>query len=139
MTETELALWIQVAAVLAAVGASIVALKIASRASREALLQSKLMFELEALVRLLENNSRGGSTDALERAKLGAEGLALVGTLGPELLPTQWARKVNMDDAGLREHIADPTWPDWKKDQFETQLAVNDVSAKIRNIIAKRR
>ncbi len=85
--------FISAVAVVVAVGASLVALfvswrervnarKIAAEDRRVALEQAKLMFDLEQLLRLLENGNRGGSTDALERARLGAEALSLIGLLG---------------------------------------------------------
>lgn len=64
----------------------------------EALRHSHLMFELEALSRLSQNLNRGGSTDALERAQMGAEALTLVGLVGPERVPRLWERKVSDHD-----------------------------------------
>lgn len=133
---------IQTLAVLAAVGAALVALyisakdrrnsrEIAAIDRREAFRQSHLMFELEALRRLSENRNRGGSTDPAEVSRMGAEALTLVGILGGERLPTQWERSVG-DDAKLRAAFCDPEMPEYKKDALETQLALNAVIADIR-------
>lgn len=84
MTTEDLTLWIQAAAVLVAVAASIVALfvswrdrvstrTIAAEDRRTALERAKLMFDLETLLRLLENRNRGGSTDTQESRCMGAE------------------------------------------------------------------
>lgn len=138
MTEAQLSNWIQIAAVLAAVGASIVALivsaldrrnarKIADADRAASLHHARLLFELEMASRLLENNNRGGSTDAIERAQLGAEALTMIGILGRGRVPRQWARRVDRDDDGLSDLLADPDLPDFKKDAVETQLAVNAI------------
>ncbi|TFB46503.1 hypothetical protein [Cryobacterium tagatosivorans] len=145
MTQDEIALWVQVAAVLAAVGASIVALVISAKDRNAAHFiaaedrkfaqrHSKLMFELETLVRLLENRNRGGSTDREESSRMGAEALTLVGLIGPERLPRQWERAVSMSDEGLRQLQDDAGFPQYKRDAIETQLAVSAVVAEIRII-----
>lgn len=59
-------------------------------------------------------------------SRLGAEALTLVGTLGPDLVPELWARKVG-DDEKLRTHFADPGFPQYKRDAIEVQLAMNQV------------
>lgn len=142
--------FIQVVAVLVAIGASIIALvlswrdrvsarKIAAEDRRVALEQAKLMFDLEQLLRLLENGNRGGSTDALERSRLGAEALSLIGLLGPELLPRQWARRIEHEDKELREKLTDESEsPEFIKDTIETQLAVNTTVDRIRKIIDRK-
>lgn len=138
MTQEQLSNWIQVAAVLAAVGASIVALVVSALDRRNArtiadadraasLHHARLLFELEMATRLLENNNRGGSTDDVERAQLGAEALTMVGILGRGRVPRQWDRRVARDDEGLSDLLADPDLPDFKKDAVESQLAVNAI------------
>ncbi|WP_127482941.1 hypothetical protein [Microbacterium oxydans] len=138
---------------LAAVGASIVALvvsardrksaqaiaegdrasaaAIAAQDRREALRQAHLIFELEALTRLLENLNRGGSSNRDESSKMGAEALTLVGVLGADRLPHLWEEKA-ADDATLQAHFDDPEWPQYKKDAIEVQLAVNALRREIR-------
>jgi hypothetical protein len=136
MTQDELSNWIQVVAVLTAVAASIVALSVSAKDRRNAreiadadraasLHHARLLFELEMATRLLENNNRGGSTDPLERAQLGA--LTMIGVLGRKRVPRQWDRRVDRNDDGLADLISDPQMPDWKKDAFESQLAVNAI------------
>jgi hypothetical protein len=144
MTEAEAAgFWIQVAAVVVAVAASIVALvisfldrrnakTIAADDRTDALASAKLMFELEQLLRLLENNNRGGTTDPLERSRMGAEALTLIGLLGQDRVPRQWTRRVGRDDDGLGELLVDDDMPDFKKDAIETQLALNAVVNEIK-------
>lgn len=140
MTTSDL---IQVAAVFAAVGAAIIALiisaldrknarRIADADRTSALRHAHLMFELEALTRLSENLNRGGSTDALERSRMGAEALTLVGVLSPNRVPELWERKVGDDDR-LRAAFADPEMPEYKKEALETQLAISAVLRQIRN------
>lgn len=134
---------IQIAAVLAAIAASIVALlisaldrrnarRIADADRASALRHSHLMFELDALTRLSQNLNRGGSTDALERAQMGAEALTLVGVLSPERVPELWERKVGNDDR-LRAAFNDPEMPDYKKEALEAQLAISAVLREIRD------
>lgn len=138
MTQDELSNWIQVVAVLAAVGASIVALVVSAKDRRNAreiadadraasLHHARLLFELEMATRLLENKNRGGSTDPIERAQLGAEALTMIGVLGYDRVPRQWSRRVDRDDDGLSDLLIDPETPEWKKDAIETQLAVNSI------------
>lgn len=149
---------IQLLAVLAAVGASIVALvvsgkdranaqkiaeadraaaaEVAMQDRREALRQAHLMFELQTLTRLLENLNRGGSTVPEEVKRLGAEALTLIGALGPERLPTLWEERVG-DDGRLRTAYEDPEMPQFKKDALESQLAVNAVLREIREALQR--
>lgn len=136
---------IQLAALLAAVAASIIALvvsaldrrnarRIADADRASALRHAHLMFELEALTRLSQNLNRGGSTDDLERAQMGAEALTLVGVAGPKRVPRLWERKVGDDDRLLAAQER-PDMPDYKKDALEVQLAVNAVLREIRREI----
>lgn len=144
MENAQVALWVQAAAVVVAIGASMVALtvswrervnarRIAALDRRSSLSQAKLVFDLEVLVRLLENLNRGGSTDPAETRRMGAEALTLVGMIGPDLLPTLWERRVGEDEK-LRAHLVDPEFPQYKRDAIEVQLAVNDVLTEIRRL-----
>lgn len=149
MLQMRLTDWIQTAAVLVAVGASVVALivswrdrvnarKIAAADRKAALAQAKLMFDMEALLRLLENQNRGGSTDDLERKRLGAEAMALVGLIGPERLPILWQRRIGHDDEELQEKLADGSdSPDFIKWAIEVQLALNKVVDEIRQVVSR--
>lgn len=140
--------FIQTAAVLVAVGASLVALftswrdrvsarKIAAEDRRASLEQAKLMFDLEALLRLQQNHNRGGSTDALERTQMGAEAMAIVGLLGPTVLPNLWQRRIGKSDDDLAAQVADEETEEWKKWQFETQIALNRTTARIRELVER--
>lgn len=139
MTTSDL---IQLAAVLAAVVAAIIALiiswldrrsalRIADADRASALRHSLLMLELEALTRLTQSLKRGGSTDDLERARMGAEALTLVGVLSPDRIPELWEQKMGSDDR-LRAAFADPEMPEYKKEALEAQLAISAVLREIR-------
>lgn len=135
---------IQTVAVIVALGAAIVALVLSAKdraTAREIAAnereQAKLLFEMEQLLRLLENRNRGGSSDKQEASRLGSEALTLVGMLGPDLLPVQWARQVEKDDEGLRAVAAEPDFPEYKKDAIEVQLAVNTTMRRLRELIAR--
>ena len=89
---------IQIAAVVVAVGASLVALSIASMDRRNAIKiaqddrraaidQARLLAELEAAIRLSVLEARGGHTDPVVSKDMGAETLALVSMLGPDRVP----------------------------------------------------
>ncbi len=151
--------FIQMLAVLAALGASIVALvvsakdrknaqtiaegdrraaaQLASDDRREALHQAHLIFELETLTRLLENLNRGGSTDSAESRRMGAEALTLIGVLGPERVPHLWDDRAG-DDEKLQRHYDDPEMPEYKKNAIEVQLAVNALRREIRDTLERR-
>ena len=126
MSLQEWALVIQTASVVVAVGASLIALRIASRNRRDSLRQSHLMFELEAAVRLTQNLARGGSTDDLERKHMGAEALALAGALEKTRIPNYWRHKFESDEV-LGTRMAATDTPEWQRDAIEAQLAVNAI------------
>lgn len=134
--------WIQLAAVLVALAASITALVIATQdrrtqlaIAREARAHDRLSLELEYAVRMSANRNRGGSTDALERAQLSAEALALAGVVGPRWAPRQYARAMNYKTPEqLRERLSDPDEmrsPRWVKDKIEAGLAVQSIMAEM--------
>ncbi|MDM8083780.1 hypothetical protein QUV83_03245 [Cellulomonas cellasea] len=140
-------LWVQSIVALAAVVAAVVALmigaldrrnarSIAAEDRRASLAHAKLMFDLDVLSRLLENLNRGGSSDPAETKRMGAEALTLIGLLGPDLLPTQWTKRVG-DEAKLQGLLTDDDFPEWKKNAIEAQVAVNTVLAKIRAELAR--
>jgi hypothetical protein len=140
---------IQTAAVLAAVGASIIALvisyldrrnarAISARDRREALRDEQLLFEQGQLLRLLENLRRGGSTDALERSRMGGEAAGIIGMMGPERLPMNWAGRVLDERApSLEEFIADESRPEWQRRGVEVQIELNRVTDEIRQRLAE--
>ena len=134
---------LQAGAILAAVGASIVALVIASqdRANaqriaaedhRESARQARLMFELDAAQRLSVNLARGGHTDPVTRGDMGAEALALVALLGPERVPRLWERKVGKDDADMRAFIEDEDKLGFRRDAVEAARAARTIAAELR-------
>ncbi|SDZ26556.1 hypothetical protein [Herbiconiux ginsengi] len=142
MTQDALALWIQVIAVLAAIGAVVAAVLAAVTASVVAVVLGaldrrnaqrisvrdhefqRLFREQELLQRLLENYNRGGSTDSAEASRMGSEALTLIGAIGPQRLPELWANHVD-SDAALHALLDDPEMPDYKKEAIKVQLALN--------------
>ncbi|GAA1924856.1 hypothetical protein GCM10009737_28210 [Nocardioides lentus] len=71
------------------------------RADERARWEADRRFRLELLIRLSVNLEHGGSTDAGERKRLGAEASALIAALGPEVLPELHSLR------GSEEHIAE--------------------------------
>ncbi|WBM80674.1 hypothetical protein KIV56_04555 [Cryobacterium breve] len=157
MTTNDLTLWIQAGAVVAAVAAAIVALVVSSldrqntrqiaASDREAarslsaedrtasLRQSQLLFEQETLLRLLENARHGGSTDDLKRADLGAEAGALIGLFGPDRLPLNWANRVAKTSEELEAFAADESKQPFLRYAVEVQLALEEVTTQIRELL----
>ncbi|MFK3833770.1 hypothetical protein [Microbacterium sp. NPDC087868] len=155
MSSQDIGNLIQIAVVLAAVGAAVVALivsakdrknaqkiaeddrsaaaAVAAEDRREALRQAHLMFELETLTRLLENLNKGGSSDREESKRLGSEALTLIGALGRERIPKLWDERVG-DDAKLQGLLGADDVPAYRKPAIETQLAVNEVLREIRGV-----
>ncbi|QDG68367.1 MULTISPECIES: hypothetical protein [unclassified Pseudarthrobacter] len=143
MTKEEIALWVQVAAVLAAVAAAIVALivsaldrrnsrRIAGEDRRAALKQAHLMFELETLLRLKQNLGRGGHSDSTISSDMGAEAAALVGALGPGRVPRSWKFLVDSKPEEIAKSVEDPATPEWLKKSIEAHLALSAVADEIR-------
>lgn len=100
-----------------------------------ALRQSQLLFEQEALLRLLENARHGGSTDPLKRDDLGAEAGAIIGLFGPKRLPLNWANRVAKNNEELREFVEDDTNKDFLRHSVEVQLALAEVTDEIRALL----
>jgi hypothetical protein len=86
------------------------------------------------LVRLLENRNAGGSSIPAEAARLGAESVSLVGIIGESRIPRQWGRQVG-DEQHLRPLLEDENFPQYKRDAIEVQLAVNAVTAELRDLL----
>ena len=146
MTTEEITLWVQAAAVVVAVGASIVALivsaldrrnarSIAAKDRELAVRHAKLMFELESLLRLGQIRRRGGHVDKEKSKDMGAEAAALVGALGAERLPKNWLGAVERDDAGLRAFLDDESNEEWQRKAVEVQLALNAVTAEMQELL----
>jgi hypothetical protein len=158
MTTNDLTLWIQAGATVAAVAAAIIALVVSAldrkntrtiaasdraaarnlvREDRAAALrQSQLLFEQEALLKLLQNARHGGSTDPLKRADLGAEAGAIIGLFGPERLPLNWANRVAKTNEELKEFVEDDTNKELLRHSVEVQLALAEVTEEIRALLA---
>lgn len=144
MSIDEVGIWVQVAVVVVAGIAAIVALGIASadrrhseRLAREAteasLRQARLLFEWEAAKRLAILEARGGHTDPVIVKGMGAETLALVALLGPERVPQMWARRVGKTDAELAAFIADTSEPQFLRDSVEAERAMSAIAKEIRD------
>jgi hypothetical protein len=158
MSSNDLTLWIQAGAAVAAVAAAIIALVVSAldrkntreiaakdrEAARKlvaedrtaALRQSQLLFEQDALLRLLENARHGGSTDALKRADLGAEAGAIIGLFGPDRLPLNWANRVAQSPEELRAFVTDETKQPFLRRSVEVQLALEKVTTEIRELLS---
>lgn len=161
MSTNDLTLWIQAGAVVAAVAAvaaAIIALivsaldrkntreiaasdrdaarKLVAEDRTAALRQSQLLFEQEALLRLLENARHGGSTDTLKSADLGAEAGALIGLFGADRLPLNWASRVAQTPEELRAFVADESCHAFLRNSVEIQLALEGVTAEIRELLS---
>ena len=85
----------------------------------------RLSAERDALLRLAENLARGGSTDPLETAQMGAEALAIVGMIGPEKLPLYWAERVEMGDEEMMKFAAEDDTPEWVRWSIEAKVALS--------------
>ncbi|MDR6171561.1 hypothetical protein [Curtobacterium sp. SORGH_AS_0776] len=145
---TELvAIWVQVAAVLVAVGAAVVALVISALDRRSAraiaakdravgIRQAHLLFELDSLLRLEANLRRGGSNDIQKSRDMGAEAGALIGAIGPERLPLNWEKRIGKTDDELREFSNDDKNLDWLRRSVEAQRALSAVVSELRELRA---
>lgn len=130
---------IQLLAVLVAVGASVVAIIIATqdrktqlRIARQDREQARLALELEYAIRLSANRNMGGSTDPAETKRLGAEALALIGVVGKRWVPEQYAHIMNghTPESLAAAHANDGT-PQWIKWRTESTLAVQRIVAEM--------
>jgi hypothetical protein len=127
--------YIQLAAVLAAVGASIVALVISASDRRTQIelaqrerAQARLATELEYAVRLSANRNMGGSSDPAETKRLGAEAMALAVVVGRRWVPNQYdylTEGKTMDE--LRATFDNEESPDWVKWRNEAAAAVQAI------------
>jgi len=135
--------FIQILAVLAAVGASIVALAIASKDRKNAIKiaeddrrtaasQALLLAELDAAKRLAILEARGGHTDPVVRGDMAAETLALIALLGPGRVPHMWERRVAKNDEELRAFVEDQTKEEFLRDAVEAERAVHDILRELR-------
>ena len=126
--------WIQFAAVLVAVAASIVALIVATcdrrtqiKIAAAARAHDRLRLELEYAVMLGANRNKGGSTDPAESARLGAEALAYATVVGQRWVPRQWIRATDgksPEEMRALLETSETETPEWVKDKIETGLAI---------------
>jgi hypothetical protein len=150
MTKEEIALWVQVAAVVVAVGASVVALivsaldrrnarKIAAMDRLTSIRHNRLTFEMEALLRLSQNLQPGGSNDTQKSRDMGAEAGAIVGAIGPERLPKNWEKRIEKSEEELRAFVADESNEGWIRRAVEAQLALMEVTEEIHKLTEEER
>jgi len=136
---------VQLVLAASAVGAAVVALvigaldrrtvrEIAAEDRRASLEHAKLMFDLEALLRLSQNLERGGHTDSTVSKDMGAEAAALVNLIGPERLPVTWAAKRGSTLDEAREFAAREDTPPFKKHSIEVHLELDRVAQRIREL-----
>lgn len=137
--------FIQIAAVIVAIGASIVALVIASMDRRNAIRiaeddrrvavdQARLLAELEAGIRLSVLEARGGHINPVVSKDMGAETLALIAMLGPDRVPEMWNRRVAKSDEELRAFITDEDNPQYLRNAVEAERAVYDILKDLRSL-----
>lgn len=98
-------------------------------AAREA---AQHRFDLELLARLAENLQRGGSTDAQERMRMGAEARALIGALGPDRVPLSFGEygAASMDE--LRALVDDESRETWHRCALEAVWELHRTAARDR-------
>jgi hypothetical protein len=84
--------------------------------------------EVELLLQLAENLTRGGAQDRQEVARMGAEARALVAALGPQRVPMSYAEFAESTDS-LRAAMADGSEPLWLRQSIEALLELQRVAA----------
>jgi hypothetical protein len=155
MTGEEVGLWIQGASVVVAVGASVVALVVGAvdrraakgnaekdrEAARSLAAEERLaaaqharrVADFEALLRLAENQRRGGSSDGETRRALGAEAAVLTAMIGPERLPHLSSELNPESETELRAFMEAPDTVEWQKRATEAHLALLQLAREIRD------
>ena len=88
---------------------------------------------------MLQNLRRGGHSDSDISKDMGAEAGAIIGAIGPDRLPRNWAKRVAKSDEELREFMDDDTEPDWLRRSVEAHIALNEVTQEIRERLAGKR
>ena len=101
----------------------------ADRAAGRQAAQHRL--EVELLLRLAENLTRGGAKDSQEVARLGAEARALTAALGPGRVPMSYAEYAESADK-LRAVMADTSEPLWLRQSLEALLELQRLVAQDR-------
>lgn len=111
---------------------------IAAEDRRVALEQAKLMFDLEALLRLSQNIERGGHTDGQIGLDMGAEAAAILNLIGPERLPKTWAVYRRATLAEAREIAECEDTAAWKCNAIEVHLELDRVAREIESRVSRR-
>lgn len=148
MTQEEVGIWVQVVAVVIAIGASVTALciahfdrrnarEIAEEDRRVALRQSQLLFEQSALLRLAQILDRAGHTDPQISKDMGAESQALIGAIGRGRLPVSWDLRIKRSRDGLLDFVDDVTNESWQRRAVEAHIALMDVAQEIEGLTAE--
>ncbi|WJL95869.1 hypothetical protein QSU92_01180 [Microbacterium sp. ET2] len=128
---------IQLAAVLVAVAASVIALVIATvdrktqlRIAEKDRAQARLAVELEYAVRLSANRNMGGSADPAESKRLGAEALALAVVVGKRWVPRQYDHVMDgrtpEEIAAMFDNDESPQWVKWRNEAAVAVQAIVD-------------
>jgi hypothetical protein len=84
--------------------------------------------EVELLLRLAENLTRGGAQNPQEVARMGAEARALIAALGPERVPLSYEEYAASTDK-LRTTMADTSEPLWLRQSIEALLELQRTAA----------
>ncbi|MFV0634620.1 hypothetical protein [Demequina sp.] len=133
--------WLQVATVVVAMGAAVIALAIATTdrrhaaavalADRRAAAEREILaLKLDAAIKLAANLAQGGSADRQESSRMGAEALALITVLGREYVPRQWEKRVG--SAGDLDDAADDLErEEWVRHKIEAGLAVQKIADRL--------
>ncbi|GAA3181290.1 hypothetical protein GCM10010531_39360 [Blastococcus jejuensis] len=101
----------------------------ADRASGQQADQHRL--EIELLLRLAANLTRGGAQDPQEVARLGAEARALIAALGPDRVPMSYAEYAESTDE-LLTAMADTSKPLWLRQSIEALLQLQRLATEHR-------
>lgn len=101
---------------------------IADKDRRSARREAERRHRLDLLIRLAQNLERGGSSDSLERARLGAEASALITALGPDVLPELFAAQGDYEE-GIQRLSSKPSseW-NWAERADAVRIALRDVA-----------
>src|SRR5699024_12445607 len=132
-------LWVQSGAVLVALAASVIALmvsaldrrnsrQIAARDRQAALEREQLMYEQEALLRLLQNLRRGGHTDESAIRDMDAEAGGLIRAIGQDKLARNGVKRIDQTDDGLLPYVDNEETPERHRRAGAVQIALKAVT-----------
>jgi len=88
--------------------------------------------DVDMLERLTQNLERGGSSDPVERARMGVEAITLLVALAEERLPLAYQRRAKMSLDEIRATLDDPSVPEWRQ-------AANEVLLELRRTLDEER